>query len=442
MNQAAKRIEELQNMAQARPQYAYNWRVLIVEDEPAIAEGIKAILVPSPDVIPITRSSRSSRSGASGSAGSDYRKDQFEVVWAKNPTEAIRHVKESVESNRPFAFGFFDVMLGGEIDGIELLRQVQQLDSKIYAVFVTAYHDRSVDSINQILGHDKSDRWDYINKPFTDGSILQKARNAVSIWNLKEEKRIQDDQLAEAQHLLLQGERTNTVAAVGRSVAHEFGNLLMHIIGHAEIALLKETPPEMKQALTTILKAGETAASVLDKYKKINVHSDPSAEPEQISVNQCMDEAIELMAHEFKKRSIRIQRGIIENCQLGANYHSLTQVFINLFTNASHAMSPDGGQIDVSLKMSKDDQSQLPDSLAYSWVEIRIRDHGPGIPEDVLPKVMNPFFTTKGAQGTGLGLAICKDIVEAEHFGDFNIQNHPDQGVEILIRLPERRGVS
>ena len=262
----------------ARQTYQYNWRVLIVEDEPAIAEGIKSIIVPSPDVIPITRSSRSSR--APGLAGSSVaaRKDQFEVSWAKNPSEALQLVKESIETGRPYAMGFFDVMLGASVDGIELLRQVQELDPKIYAVFVTAYHDRTVDSINQILGPDKSDRWDYMNKPFTDGSILQKVRNAVAIWNLKEEKRIQEEQLAEASQMLLQGERSNTVAAVGRSVAHEFGNLLMHIIGHAEIALMKDTPPEMKQALSTILKAGETAASVLDKYKKIHVKSESSAE--------------------------------------------------------------------------------------------------------------------------------------------------------------------
>lgn len=440
MNQTAKKLN-IENLAQ-RPEHQYNWRVLIVEDEPAIAEGIKSIIVPSPDVIPINRSSRQRVLGNNGSteARKESRLDQFDVVWAKNPTEALQRVQEAVENNAPFAMGFFDVMLGGEIDGIELLRQIHLLDPKIYAVFVTAYHDRSVDSINQILGPEKSDRWDYMNKPFTDGSILQKARNSVALWNLKEEKRLQEEQLAEAGHLLLQNERTNTVAAVGRSVAHEFGNLLMHIIGHAEIALMKDTPPEMKQALTTILKAGETAASVLNKYKKINAVEDPNVEPELININQCLDEAVELMAHEFKKRSIKIERLKFEQCQLGANYHSLTQVFINIFTNSCHAINEDAGQIDISISKSETDQEELPNSLAYSWVEIRIRDHGPGIPPEILPQVMNPFFTTKGQQGTGLGLAICKEIVEAEHLGDFTIQNHPEKGLEILIRLPERRG--
>jgi len=246
-----------------------NWRVLIVEDEPSIAHGITNILTPAGNVIPMsTRSSRQAAPTAQVPVQPAVR-DQFEVTWAKNPKEALELVKNSVLSGRPFALGFFDVLLGADIDGIELVKQVHQIDPKIYAVFVTAYHDRTVDSINQVLGPDKSDRWDYMNKPFTDGAILQKARNAVSTWNLREQKDKQDGQLAEAANLLLQGERANTVAAVGRSVAHEFGNLLMQIIGNADIALLNSDVTTMHNSLKTILRAGETASAVLEKFKKI-----------------------------------------------------------------------------------------------------------------------------------------------------------------------------
>lgn len=416
----------------AKPELEYNWRVLIVEDEPAIAEGIKAIIAPSKDVVPINRSSRNRSATLSENTASAQRKDQFEVVWAKNPTEALNYINESVKNNKPFALGFFDVLLGAEIDGIELVRQIQLIDPKIYAVFLTAYHDRTVDSIHQILGADKSDRWDYMNKPFTDGSILQKARNSVSVWNLREQKKLQDEQLAEASNLLRQGERASTVAAVGRSVAHEFGNLLMHIIGHAELALLNNDESQTKNTLKTIIKAGETAAAVLGKFKKMQ-GSEQKDEPKIISVNQCIDESIELMAHEFKKRNIKINRKQYETCFLKANHHSLIQVFVNLFINSSHAMSSNG-KIDISVKQAIFDQNIEP----APCVEIGIRDYGPGVPEDLLPKITDAFFTTKGKQGTGLGLAICKDIIEDEHQGEFIISNHSEKGLEIFIRLPTR----
>ena len=417
----------------SKTEFEYNWRVLIVEDEPEIAEGIKAIIAPVQNVVPISRSSRqkSAPSVENTTESNDIRKDCFEVVWAKNPTEALHHVKTAVENGKPFAMGFFDVLLGSEIDGIELVKQIHVIDPKIFAVFVTAYQDRTVDAINQFLGPDKSDRWDYMNKPFTEGSILQKARNSVSVWNLKEEKKIQDDQLAEAANLLLQGERSNTVAAVGRSVAHEFGNLLMRMTGHAELALMKGDVAQMHKALTTILTAGGTAAAVLDKFKKQLTNTEQRTDFKPVNINECLNEAVDLMGHEFKKHNIKVTRVKFQQCTVNANHHSLVQVFINLFINARHAMNS-SGQIDISVAQTNDGSE--------SWVDIRIRDYGPGIPEALLPKVMDTFFTTKGTQGTGLGLAICKEIIESEHLGEFSITNHPSKGLEVLIKLPQNQG--
>lgn len=435
MSQAAKKLNIVE-FPQAKKDYEYNWRVLIVEDEPAIAEGIKAIISPTPSaVVPINRSSRSAPPHKTANHPAQDLKDKFEVVWAKNPSEALHLVKTSILNGKPFAMGFFDVMLGSEIDGIELVRQIHLMDPKIHSVFVTAYHDRTVDSINQILGPNKSDRWDYMNKPFTEGAILQKARNAVSLWNLKEQKKLQDEQLSEASQLLRQNERNSTVAAVGRSVAHEFGNLLMHIVGHAEIALMKGDLAQMRNALNTILKAGETASSVLGKFKKMH-NADANPELVSISLNSSIDEALDLMTHDFNKRNIKVTKIKYHQCNLEANHHSLVQVFINLFTNAAYVMSP-SGQIDISVSKCANPEGDQPDS----WVEIKIRDHGPGIPKDVLPYVMNPFYTTKGSKGTGLGLPICKEIIEAEHLGEFSLANHPAKGVEVTMRLPLKQEV-
>jgi signal transduction histidine kinase len=434
MSQAAKKFnpEDYQQHSRHKKQdLETNWRVLIVEDEASIAEGIKNILKPSGNVIPMARSSRQKVAAnapplnVSDSAGSS---DKFEVTWAKNPAEALELVKKSIAQNKPYALGFFDVLLGADIDGIELVRQIHQIDPKIYAVFVTAYHDRTVDSINQLLGADKSDRWDYMNKPFTDGAILQKARNAISTWNLREQKERQDNQLADAANLLLEGERVNTVAAVGRSIAHEFGNVLMQIIGNAEIALMKNDTSSMHNSLKTILKAGETATAVLSKFKKIQ-SGDSRVEFQKISLNDCLNEAVDLMSHEFKKRNIRVIRIKNDVAEVEANYHSLVQVFINVLINACHVM-PSSGQIDLSIINNANKQDE------EFGAKILIRDHGPGIPEQELPKVMNPFYTTKGNKGTGLGLPICREIIEIEHNGHFVIANHPSKGIQVSISLP------
>jgi signal transduction histidine kinase len=434
MSQVTKKFnleEHLQPSRQKKQEASTNWRVLIVEDEPSIADGIKNILKPSANIITIARSSRQKLTeniapvNVSDSAGVN---DKFELTWAKNPAEALDLVKKSIVQNKPYALGFFDVLLGADIDGIELVRQIHLIDPKIYAVFVTAYHDRTVDSINLLLGTDKSDRWDYMNKPFTDGAILQKARNAISTWNLREQKEKQDYQLADAANLLLEGQRVNSVAAVGRSIAHEFGNVLMQIIGNAEIALMKNDISSMHNSLKTILKAGETATAVLSKFKKIQ-NGDSRIELQNVNLNDCLNEAVDLMSHEFKKHNIQVIRIKNDEVQLDANYHSLVQVFINVLINACHAM-PNSGQIDLSIinNSNKTDEDY--------GAKILIRDHGPGIPEHELPKVMNPFYTTKGNKGTGLGLPICREIIEMEHKGHFEITNHPSKGIQVNILLP------
>ena len=429
MSDAIKKLnpneEKLEAKVTSTPP-AVNRRILVVDDEPAIAEGIKSLLSPAGDnVIPFRRSSRSSNSSLAATPKSE----KYDVVVAHSPQGALEEIKKSLSENKPFAMGFFDVLLGADIDGIELVKQAQSLDPRLFAVFVTAYHDRSVDSINEFLGEDKADRWDYINKPFTDGEIIQKARNVISLWNLQRVKEWHEEQLAETQKLLLQNDRANTVAAVGRSVAHEFGNLLMQIVGHAEIAILKNETGRMKEALETILKASETADNVLSRFKELAQGEKRRSEYSLLNMAQPIDEAINLMSYQFKKCQIRVNKIQWDPVLIEGNRHSLVQVFMNLFINATHVM-PKKGKIDISVIKSDVDH-----------VTIKVRDYGPGIPVDVLPRVTEPLFTTKGNEGSGLGLAICKEIVEIEHAGEFLVENHPQGGVEITMKLPNRREV-
>lgn len=414
-----------QPTTQAPPEL--NRRVLVVDDEVSIGEGIKSLLTPQGDnVIPFRKSSRSQ---PTAEAAAPTAREKFEVTVVTNPTDALKAIEKSKAEGKPFAMGFFDVLLGADIDGIELVKRVLNIDPDMYAVFVTAYHDRSVDSINEYLGGDKSDRWDYINKPFTDGEIIQKARSVTTLWNLKKVKDWHEEQLAEAQRRLLHNERANTVAAVGRSVAHEFGNLLTQIVGHAELALLKNDAERMKQALDTILKASDTASNVLSRFKKMaQGGQDESSEKKLLNLYYPIDEAIDLMGYQFRKFQITVAKKKFDQVLIEANHHSLVQVMMNLFINATHAMEAGGGEIEVCLEKNGDGQAV-----------IKVRDHGPGIPEAILPKVTEAMFTTKGSRGSGLGLAICKEIIEIEHRGEFKVTNHPQGGAEVIIVLPTRQ---
>jgi signal transduction histidine kinase len=103
---------------------------------------------------------------------------------------------------------------------------------------------------------------------------------------------------------------------------------------------------------------------------------------------------------------------------------------LNLFTNAADAM-PDGGRLSVRVRLG-----ELPD--ARPGIVIEVADTGTGIPPEILPRLTEPFFTTKEeGRGTGLGLTICKRIVD-QHGGALMIESQVGIGTTIRITLPVR----
>jgi signal transduction histidine kinase len=97
--------------------------------------------------------------------------------------------------------------------------------------------------------------------------------------------------------------------------------------------------------------------------------------------------------------------------------------------NALEAQGAGAGAIEIETRAGGEDNLDL--------VELRIRDHGPGIPEAILGRVFEPYVTTK-ARGTGLGLAIVKKIID-EHGGQVWAENHAEGGASVVVRLPPAR---
>jgi signal transduction histidine kinase len=111
----------------------------------------------------------------------------------------------------------------------------------------------------------------------------------------------------------------------------------------------------------------------------------------------------------------------------------LSRVFINIINNACYAAHErkmkEGKQFSAKVLV----RSRFTDVS----VEVRVRDNGSGIPAETLPKIFNPFFTTKpSGAGTGLGLSISYDIVVREHKGDLRVESEPGEFTEFVITLP------
>lgn len=400
----------------------WNRKILVVDDEPEIISIYSDILsenIPKDEI----RSSRSRQMVLLPEPTGSAHRFQFEVSVASSYAEAMKCTQELDKNGGSFAVGFFDVRLGDGRDGIELAKEIQALFPDMYFVFVTAYNDRTIESISQVLGPERMDRWDYMNKPFNKSEITQKARNFVALWNLQKDKSRHADVLADLNRRVLESERVTAVAAVARGVAHEFGNLLMQIMGKAEVSRERGID-EMRSALDKIIDASQRANEILDRFNHLSDTKSTSSIKSQVTVSRIIDEALDLLGHQFKKSNTKIN--ILNKASLLARVNStaILQVLVNLFINALHAMG-DGGTIDISLS---DKQNSF---------ELMVRDHGPGVPTELMDKVLEPFFTTKGDKGTGLGLAICREIIEIDHRGEFELKNHPDRGLVITMTVPK-----
>ncbi len=419
INNSITRVQANDEVVKLAKAPSWNRRILIVDDEPELVK-IYVETLAAKNLEAVVRSSRL-QSVTNAEVVPDP-KFVFEVATATNAAEAMVEVKKMASQGLSFAMGFFDVRLGAGPDGVELVREIFSSMPQMFAVFVTAYNDRSINSISSTLGVAQTAQWDYMNKPFNASEITQKARNFVALYNLKQESERNELVRSDLQRQVLESSRLSSVAAVARGVAHEFGNLLMQILGKAEISR-KKSEPEMREAFDRIIDASQRAHEILDRFNSLSDTKSVSTQKAWCQVEMVVDEAIDLLSHQFKKTNTRVSVLRRDNVKAFVHSTSILQVLVNLFINALHAMGSDG-QIDISLKGGE------------GFFDLELRDYGPGVPADIIDKILEPFFTTKGEQGTGLGLAICREIVEIDHAGDFKIFNHPTKGLCIHIHIP------
>jgi signal transduction histidine kinase/CheY-like chemotaxis protein len=224
--------------------------------------------------------------------------------------------------------------------------------------------------------------------------------------------------------------RTSQLAALGTfsaGIAHEFNNLLAAILGYAQLALTTDDPREKDDALDVAIRACLRGRSITSGLLTFARRRDPQWE--RCSLDVLIEETVTLMRPEFAKQQVQITQHLSPVPTIMCDAGQIAQVLINLLTNARDAMAPHGGEIEVLLQERG------------GAVELAVRDHGSGIPQELLPQIFQPFMTTKGAlggsttPGTGLGLAISHGIVES-HGGTIGVESVVGQGTTMTVQLP------
>jgi len=236
----------------------------------------------------------------------------------------------------------------------------------------------------------------------------------------------------ELRRQLLLSEKMAALGTLSAGVAHEFNNILQGIIGFLGHALTKEDPVLWKRAMTVSLDAANRASKITSRLQAFARPNVSGLAP--VSVRDLVEDTLALVERSFASDGVETRREIPEGlpCIL-ADRSRLSQVLLNLLTNARHAVAREERRI-VTISASVEGE----------WILLRVADTGCGIPEEAQSRIFEPFYTTKGAlggriydgkvHGTGLGLAISSGII-TEHGGRIEVASKPGEGTVITLRL-------
>ncbi|MEP7228863.1 MAG: two-component regulator propeller domain-containing protein [Ginsengibacter sp.] len=284
--------------------------------------------------------------------------------------------------------------------------------------------------------------------------------------NLRREKKILEEQvshrteqlkqslenLKSTQAQLIQSEKMASLGELTAGIAHEIQNPLNFVNNFSEVnkELLAEMKDEMNKG--NIEDANAIANDVIDNEEKINHHGKradaivkgmlqhsktSSGKKELTNINALADEYLRLSYHGFRAKDKAFNATIKTDFddtigKLNIVPQDIGRLLLNLYNNAFYAVNekakqhPSGYEPKIAISTKK----------LNNAIELTVTDNGDGIPQNIVDKIFQPFFTTKPTgQGTGLGLSLSYDIVKA-HGGEIKVETKVGEGSELILQLP------
>ena len=216
-------------------------------------------------------------------------------------------------------------------------------------------------------------------------------------------------------------EKLKAVSTLAAGLCHELRNPLQTIRTHAEFLPERYDDPEFRKRCTKVM---QLEIGRIDEFlKQLMEFAKPKqAAFRQVEPHKILDSTLDLLSNEFMKRRVKLDKDYQANgLRLEADPDQLRQVVLNLIMNALEALGQNGR---VTVRTGREN----------GWFTLKISDTGPGISPEILPRLFEPFITTK-PDGNGLGLSIVHSIVR-EHRGTISVQSQQEQGTIFVVKIP------
>jgi PAS domain S-box-containing protein len=225
-------------------------------------------------------------------------------------------------------------------------------------------------------------------------------------------------------------QRLESLGVMAGGIAHDFNNFLTAILGNLSLA---KCDPDAGSELRELIEESENACtlakSLAQQFLTFAAGGTPILRPS--SLEPLLTEAATLAS---RGSTSRLVFDIEKNLRPAkVDRQQLVQVLHNLVLNAVQAMA-EGGVLTVAASNIEINEKEMPPLAAGSYVKVRVKDEGVGIPGHQLARIFDPYFSTK-KEGRGLGLATCFSIM-AKHGGHIGVESQPGVGTTVAIYLP------
>lgn len=377
-------------------------------------------------------------------------KDNYNLLMANDGTRAIELAKQ----NRVDVV-ITDIRMVG-MSGVELLEQLKAVDSSIEVIMLTAYE--TVDTLRLAL---RLGACDYLNKPFDISTMRKAVANAVERRSLGEEIRNNSLQLQELQkelqHQKTTEEITRTRGEIYASIIHDINGPLTVISGFIQLMSHRIGPSHrlegedlefLKDRLKTITRQVTNCIEISRRYLGFLRQNTEESAP--VGINQLLSDLHQLVrVHPSVKDNELLIEPLAQDVTVKINGTDVIQILMNLAVNGlqcapeKHSVHIHGRVMPHALDLSKytdGPEEHLLNREGFRntapLVALSVQDTGPGIPSEILPKIFDPYFTTKSSsEGTGLGLNVVQRLVK-EAKACLHVQSKTGQGATFTVYLP------
>ncbi len=286
--------------------------------------------------------------------------------------------------------------------------------------------------LHHVIPIDSDDEMGHLARSFNKMTeSLQRANEEIHEWIRTLEQKVEErtKELKDAQFQLLHTEKLAAVGKIAATVAHEINNPLTGVFTYIKLMerRIEEKnygPHDMEKFrdyLSTMSREVQRTSAIVHNLLDFTRPKEPSRK--MVNINALVEDSLNIVRNKLSISNIAVEMRMDSLPEIQADSAQMKQVFINLIINACEAMEG-GGTLTIT---SRHDGTRNMETITFA-------DTGTGISPEDLPRVFDPFYTTK-EKGTGLGLSVVYGIV-TRHNGRIEVRSRPGGGTEMIISLP------